>query len=393
LLGSAPAAALFTRTELERIDHEPLLDSEYFLDLLSFSYPVIWDDLWHASTVPAYRINAASLDCCDLMIRQELRLKKSLTPSLEFKFRLLQDEDKVHRDFHYQLELEKKLWRGWSASVLGEPTFRKEDSDIGFGLAYEQSRAWRAEARHTFVDFNFNKRNSTSRSYDAYPATDEFSIDARAGPDWRASAYLEKDSPLRLQIPDENRTFSYRRTTARLRLRREPARRFSYMAGYGYEFEAKGDVFDPLPANKISLSARRQAHQVLAALEGRVTDRDRLEAGQAFLLRAARADNANDGDAGIFYSRWEAQPYARWRREVKEWLTTELAAFLSFGENRQRGAKNAVTLSSRLAEAKLGAGTDFVFGASGRIGLYGAFDLDGPGHLWDGGNIRAMFFF
>jgi hypothetical protein len=393
LLAAVPAAALFTSREMERIDHEPLFDSEYFLDTLSFSYPQDWDDLWHASTAPAYRINGASLDCCDLMLQQELRLDKRLDRGLSFKFRLLQDENKEYRDFHYRIELEQRLGLGFSAAVFGEPTFRKEDSDIGFGLAHERPGLWRAALRHSFVDFNFNKRGSTSQNYQTYPATDELLLDLKPAEAWTASAYLEIDSPLRRNVPDENRVFSYRRTTVDASLRHSPADKFSSRLSYGYQFEAKGDLYAPTPAGRTSTSARRQVHRVRAAVEGRLTDRDRLEAGHLLLLRAARADDADDGSLGVFYRRWEAQPYARWRRDVRPWLTTELASFLSFGEDRRRGAARAASLYHTVAEIKLGAGTDFVFGPSGRIGLYGTFDLDSPGHPWDGGNIRAMVLF
>ena len=44
-------------------------------------------------------------------------------------------------------------------------------------------------------------------------------------------------------------------------------------------------------------------------------------------------------------------------------------------------------------EAKLGAGLDFSFGPSARIGLYATFQLDTPSNPWGGGNVRAMFLF
>ena len=396
LLCAAPARALFDATEMDVIDVEPKLDTEYFLHTLVFSYPGAWDQLWDAasSTTPAYRINAASLDCCSLLLQQDLRLRKVLTRGLDFKFRLLQDEDKEHQFFHYQLELEQKLGLGFSASLFGEPTFRKEDSDIGFGLAYAPSADLRASARHTFVDFNFNKRGSTTQRYETTPATDEVSLEARAGPEWRAAAYLMVDSPLRRDVPDENRTFSYRRTDVDLSLSHEPAGRWSRRLSYGYEFEAKGDLFDPAPAGKVSVAARKQMHRVLLAAAGALGERGRLELGHQLILRAARADYAQSPDAGIFYRRWEAQPYARWRQDLKPWLTSELAGFLSFGENRQRGANTAPSFFHTVVEATLGAGCDFVFSPSGRIGVYGTFDLDAiASHFWDGGNVRAMFLF
>ena len=378
---------------MDRIDVEPLFDSEYFVDLLSFSTPAVWDDIWSASTAPAYRVNSASLDCCDLMLQQEFRFRKQLPHGLAFKFRLFQNEEKERQDFFYQMELEKKLGRGVSVSLFGEPTYRKEDSDIGFGLAYEPVPAFKASARRTFVDFNFNQRGSTTQRYAAKPATDELALELTPGDGWKATAALMLDHPLRREIPDDARTFSYRRTNLALGLRQDLADRWSRWLSYSYDFEAKGDLYNPASASKTSVTSRRQVHRVAAAVEGALSPRDRLEAGQGFLLRAARSDYANAPDEGLFYRRWEAQPYARWRRELKPWLVSELAGFLAFGEKRQRGANKGGTLYNGLAEAKLGAGADFVFGPSGRIGVYGTFDLDTPGKPWDGGAIRAMFLF
>lgn len=385
------AHAVFIKTQMETIDHEPLFDSEYFADILSFSAPAEWDELWRGSTATAYRINSASLDCCDLLLQQELRLQKRLVDGLDFRFRLIQQEDKERQDLHYRLEFEKSLGWGFSALAFGEPTFRKEDSDIGFGLAWE--RGWlKAAARHNFVDFNFNQRGSTTQRYSRKPATDDFTVEF-APAERRFWASLELDHPLRREIPDENRVFSYRRTTLTLGAGRDPRGGWSRRLEYGYEFQRKGNLFNPDPGTA-SIENLRRVHRVLAAAEGPLTERDRLEAGQALLVRAARTDNVHDPQAGIFHRRWEAQPYARWRRTVKPWLLTELATFLTLGENRRRfAAEAAPSAYGILAEAKLGAGVDFLFGPSGRIGLYGTFDLDSPAHPWDGGNMRAMFFF
>src|SRR5687767_8113341 len=90
LLSGQAAHAVFVQTQMERIDHEPLFDEHYFLSLLSFSYPAEWDNLWRKSlAAPTYRVNAASLDCCDLYLQQELRFKKILIEGLAFRFDLI----------------------------------------------------------------------------------------------------------------------------------------------------------------------------------------------------------------------------------------------------------------------------------------------------------------
>lgn len=393
LLGWLPHAhALFVKTQMERIDHETLFDSEYFIDLLSFSTPLEWEDSWRASTAPvSYRINSASLDCCDLLLQQELRLRKDLGKGWRFKFRLLQDEDKERQELHHRLELEKSLGAGFSALLFGEPAFRKEDSDIGVGLAYARG-PFKASARRNFVDFNFNQRGSTSQNYSRKPLTDDISFEYSPS-GWRLSSAVEIDHPLRRQVPAENRVFSYRRTTAVLGVRHEPVGAFSRRLEYRYEFQKKGDLFNPDPA-VVSIENQRQVHRVLAAVEGALSPDDRLEAGGVWLTRAARTDNAHASNAGAFHRRWEVQPYARWRRLLNASLVGELAGFFSFGENRRRfPGGSSPALFDGIVEAKLGAGLDFLFGPSGRLGIYSTFDADGPGHPWDGGNIRAMFLF
>jgi hypothetical protein len=46
-----------------------------------------------------------------------------------------------------------------------------------------------------------------------------------------------------------------------------------------------------------------------------------------------------------------------------------------------------------VAEAKLDAALEWHFRGRGSIGLVGTFDLDTPHKPWDGGNVRAQFFF
>lgn len=351
---------------MDRVDTEALLDSEYFLDLQSFAPPAEWERLW-AAAPNAYRVNGASLDCCTLLLRQELRFHKQLTPDLAFRFRFEQDEDKEKRELHHWLELERRVWSGLHASIVGEPTFNKEDADIGFGLAW-RARAWSASARRLFVDWNFNERNSTTQRYARMPITDQASVSA--GP---FAAAVEWDHPLRRRVPDLNRQFFYRRTKAAASWS-GPLR-----VEYGYEYRSQGDDLQV---------SRLEAHRAAVSREMRLGSADVLELGAAALARASRA-------TGVSYRRWELQPYARWRRQLRPWLTSELASFSSGGEDRRlQYAGGGPDRLANLFESKLGAGLDFTFGPSGRIGLYASFDLDEAGsHLWDGGNARAMFFF
>lgn len=391
LLLASPAGAVFTKSQMDRIDHEPLLDAEYYSDLQGFAYPLAWEELWRASTAPAsYRVNAASLDCCELLLDQRARLARELAGGLSFAFALVQDEDKDRRELHHWLMLEQRLPAGFSAWVFGEPAYQKEDADLGFGLGW-RGAGWRLRASRLFVDWNLNTRGSGGQRYRREPLTTAFSAGWSGGQD-DAEASLELDEPLAREVPAENRLFQYRRTTAAARWRRAWDSGLVSVAEYALELQRKSDFLAPDPLRASSDNARR-VHRARAAVETALTPRDRLEAGLGAVARSARTDKAEQPGAGVFYRRWEAQPYARWRRSLSELVETELASFLSFGRNRRSFPGGAsADVSETLIEAKVGAGVEWRF-RSGRLGLYGTFDADAPGHFWDGGNARAMFFF
>lgn len=373
---------------MERIDTEPLFDSEYFLDLLSFSYPLREAETFRAST-GAYRVNGASLDCCDLLLNQELKFQKRLTESLDFKYRLLQNEDKDFQEFHQWLEFEKKLPAGFSAGLFGEPTFHKEDADIGLALNFSPAPGARLSARRYWVDFNFNRRGSGQESYHRQPITDDFAFEwAQAG--WRANLVLELDHPLSRRTPAQNRVYSYRRTVFTAELS-GPVGRWMSVVRYSYQFQNEGNSFDLDPANSVVF--RRRVHSLSTSGHAALGAKDRLEAGQLLMIRSARSDFSNTPAQALFYRRWEAQPYVRWNRLVKDWIETEFSAFLSLGENRRRSYIAPSTFSTIL-EAKMGAGVHFLFPGDGRVTLSGLFDLDElTGHPWDGGAVRARFSF
>ncbi|MBI4375336.1 MAG: hypothetical protein HY549_02690 [Elusimicrobia bacterium] len=377
------AHALFIKSQMERIDREGLFDSEYFLDLLGFSFPQEWDEVWRGSSA-SYRINGASLDCCDLALQQEARLLRRLPGQAWFAFRFLQNDDKDEQRTHHWIELGKEWAYGFSTLAYGEPTFHKEDSDIGLGLAWRRQDAgilW----RRTWVDFSFNERSSSGQRYGRAPVTDEFRLDLSVR-DHRAGAWVEFDHPLSRQIPAESRVFFYRRTSLGLRWSKDL--RLTPALEYQYQYQNLANGFEPDSGS--SLSQRRRVHRAQASLSLPLGSADSVEAGQAFWLRRATNDRPNS-PADSHHRRWEIEPYARWRHRLGAALVSELASFLSFGENR-RGADPSFNQS--IIEAKLGAGLDFVFGPSGRLGLYTTFDIDSlHRHAWDGGNIRGMFLF
>lgn len=385
---AVPGRAAFTRSVMDRTDTEPLFDSEYFLDLRSFAWSRASDDAWAAST-GGYRVNGASLDCCDLYLDQSLLFTRRLTPAVEFRFRFVDLSDKDRQESHHWLEFERDLGGGWSAELFGEPTYRKEDADIGFGVRWRRG-GWEARVRRAAVDWNLNARGSTTQRYALKPYTSEASLRAPLGA-WSARLAADADEPTRRLIPDERRSFFYRRLRASAELGADDG--WAPRARYSFEEQVKVNTFAD-PAAGLSQDARRKVHEFLASARVRPSERDELEPGAAFLLRAARTDLRDSPAGGTFYRRWEAQPYLRWRRRLSPSLTSELSPSCALGENRvRRPGGSAPETYETVAEAKLGAALEVRFGASGLLSFGGVLDVDKPVKAWDGGSIRAMFLF
>lgn len=391
---ASPAEAVFQKSQMDRIDTETRFDSEYFLDLLGFAPPLSWEDAWtDSSSSGAYRVGGASLDCCDLLIRQELKYRRTLVSGLDFSFRFSQSGDKDDSQVHHVLEFDKTLPGGFSGQIFGAPSPAKEDSDIGLGLAWSPPPVpgLRLAARRTWVDFVFNQRGSTSQSYTRKPLTDEARLDwtGAFGRFWTA---LEADHPLRKSLPDESRVYSYRRTTVRMGWRGRAAEVETFLE-YAYEFQKEGNLRNPDPGGS-SIDHRRHVHSVELRGLRALGARDSLEGGAVLLERAARSDFIHQPEIGVIYRRWELQPNARWRRRVSERLETAVGGMLALGENRRRFPAGIVpSIFDVTAEAKLDATVDFHFSGRGRIGLVANIDLDSPAHFWDGGGVRALFLF
>ncbi len=394
LLAVSPAYAVFEDTEPDKIDAELDFDREYFLDLRSFSAPMDWERAFAVHPGAKYLISGASLDCCELLMDQRLQFGKTLSERFSFSYALAHRDTKDGGSLFQWVAFDYKLGAGFTAGIFGESKFSKQDADIGFQLQYEPFTDWKFTTRANAVDFNFNERGTTNEVYDRKPATFDFAVTHSPGDDVFGAA-VEFDMPLIRRYPTTNRVYRYRKTTAKLEWTRFASEDWSWQVGYGYEFKREAEDFVPDTFLK-SQDHHRRVHRVGGMVETALSSRDRLEAGMEFMVRGGRSDFKNrEAAKSSRRKRWEWGPHARWRRTLNDWTVSELALFLSTGENRRSRfpATSAEELET-LVEAKLGTGIDFIYGPSAKIGLYGTFDIDEiTSNFWDGGSIRAMFLF
>ncbi|MBI4423792.1 MAG: hypothetical protein HY554_08700 [Elusimicrobia bacterium] len=394
---AAPASAVFIRDEMDVVEAEPLFDSEYFLDLLAFAPPLEWDWEWELALssrpAAAYRVNGASLDCCELLLDQHASARRRLTDWLDFRYDLEQRDDKDLQELHQWLRFEAGPWRGVSLGAFGEPTFAKQDADIGWLLRYRPLAGLSVYGSRNAVDWNLNSRGTTGERYERRPYTYEAGLEAWT-PAGRLRPRVEVDAPLIRFDPALGRRYHYRRTTAALVWDLPPSSpgRPGFRLRYRHEHKDEGLRLEPDPARS-SLDAARRLHEARAAALLPAGPRATLEAGAGALWRSARSAAPGASAPGARFLRWEFQPYARWRNRLSARTVGEVATFLSAGELREERL-GAPARWARLVEAKLGLGLDFLFAGPSRIGLYTNWDLDDAArHVWDGGNVRAQLLF
>ena len=372
---------------MDRADTERLFDSEYFLDLRSFSWPRAWDDSWRSATVStgAFRVSGASLDCCDLLLDQGLVFVRRLSPRTEFRFRFEQYDDKDRQEYHHWLEFETGLGGGWSAELFGEPAFRKEDADLGFGVRWRRAGR-QLRLRRNLVDWNFNARGSSEQRDSLKPRTSQVQLDWPAGPgDVRLTG--EFDEPSRREDPAARRSFGYRRELMGAGWQGDGD--WSPRVVYAYERQERLDRF--APGLGTSADFRRRVHQATASARVKRGDGIELEPGLSAFVRSAQNDDPFSPDAGVSYKRWELQPWLRWRKRWTERYLWELSPFLTAGQNRVRTTPS--TRAPTVVEAKLDTALELRWSDSSKLGFNLTWDLDTPGKPWDGGNVRAMFLF
>jgi hypothetical protein len=214
-----PAWSLFTGTDqydLDNLNSESQLDQEYFLDLLA--YRGFWTPQ-AGETLPSVfiRTTEGSLNTTRLYIEREAGFRSLFSSGTFLGYQLRQRDDLEESFLTQYFEGEARLAKNFSLRVTGQPTGKKQGSDLGLGAELRVGDGWVA-LENTWVDFNFNSKNEDNetdrrRLYDTV---------VRAGWAQGAGAFdlrWEWESPVERVRPEEGHVFFHRAQRGQLRWR------------------------------------------------------------------------------------------------------------------------------------------------------------------------------
>ena len=378
----AAAGALFTgndQFDRARLNNEALLDREYFTNLLA--YAPFWDPLPASVNPGAFaRTSEGSLTGEKLFIRREIGVRGRFHEKSFWGYQLLQEED-LEQSFFYQFfEAQAPACGPLAFRFFGQPTAKKQDSDIGAGVVLE-SRAAVLTLDGTWVDFNFNGRNLGSQR----DRRDLYNLRARvqtpAGSRWRGEASWEWDSPVEREFPDEGNAFGQKGATARA-----SAKTGRWLLRTSWKREHRNLV--DLSSGTVVQDFRRQAWMGDAGWFFKEGGRP-VRFGIRVHRRAADFRDGAIPSNSTVQSRWEVDPYAAADWGLGKKCVLETGFYAALGRENLR-ALAAPADPRRYAEAKLKTGVRVDFNPDVSLLINPTWDADRlfTHRTFDGGNIQ-----
>jgi hypothetical protein len=381
LLCAVPAAAVFSGDEQfdrDDLNTERALDPEFFV--ASLAYRPFWRPAPAAARPQAFaRTSEGSISGDEFLSDREIGVRGAIRRETFIEYRLNQhfspEEDFLYQSFALQAE----VVQGMALRVVGQPTGRKQNSDLGAGLLVGREGAG-IRLDVTAVDLFFNAKNLVNED-DRRKHYNVRAVGERRTKEGGFEAILDFDTPLERDYRDENRIFSYDGVLAMLR---------------GQHRSVSGELsFERDRLGTTSLADRGLLqHFQKEVWVGETAWHPHLGQHVGVLgLRLQRRDgdfDSREGQALVSQRRTEANPYvgAIWKfRDNLHLDTTVIHALTWWGGQRDPAADDFV-LHARLKTAlRLGLSEHVT------LLLNPTWDLDKAltgefGHTFDGGNIQ-----
>jgi hypothetical protein len=204
-------------------DGEPSLDDvqfnlESFIDISSYQFRHSEEIAWYGVENGA-RIASGSLETNYLYLLSDLRLKQAITPFLNFRLQLNDEEFYEPREFPRPLlELEGRP-TAWplSFSLIGSPAYAKRDADLGFAATLGE-RPWNfLRLAWLNADNYFNEKNDLDEAFYAREPS-QLTLEGayRWADRYKLRLLWQDNNPLEFVLDDQISVFAYENRNFRL---------------------------------------------------------------------------------------------------------------------------------------------------------------------------------
>lgn len=369
---AAPAWPLFTgddQYDRTQLNTERLLDHEHFLDLLAY------DPFWRPQLLElaprAYvRTTEGSISSNEFFSWRQVGVRGDFGRGSFGAYHLEQRSD-LEQDFFYQsFEIQTPSIGPVAFRVLGQPTARKQESDLGAGLRFAHEKSF-LQLDFRAIDLFYSQKNLDNRS-DRRKQKNISLVSGTSGTAGAIELRWDLDSPLLRAYGDEGTFFGYQGSAGELRWKRE-----EWTADIGYESRR-------LTLDSLTTGGRLQDFRkgVIRGGIGNERSLRKHELLTGLSVQRRRADYSDGTTANEFHQqRWESIPLLglRWKLAKKvslETTTTNAVIWI-------RGQKLA-------HEAKLKTSLQISFTPDAALVLNPTWDHDqlGSGSSFDGGNVQ-----
>lgn len=368
---ASPVAALFTGSDqYDRADlnSESRVDLEYALHLLAFR--PFWEPApLDPNPKALIRTTEASLSTDDLYIRREAEFRLPVSSGVWWGYALRQLEDYEQSSFDQAFAVRAGAARGPGLRFFGQPTAKKQDSDIGVGLDW-QAEEGRALLAMRVVDFNFNEKNKA----DDFDRRRLYTLRAEAGWRWGETAVegvWDLDTPVERELPEDDERFNHRAWASALALRNGPWSVRGYWENHRRSVDSLGTGVRQQDFHKVAGGLRVEQDIPLAMY--RLRPGLGLERRWTNFSASVLADDRKD--------RWQAEPYVEFDWSLTHRLSVPLGVYGAAGWDADGHCSAEATLRTPLR-------IDFT--PDIRLVLNATWDIDeiGSTRTFDGGNVQ-----
>ncbi|MBC8260000.1 MAG: hypothetical protein H8E38_13355 [SAR324 cluster bacterium] len=189
--------------------HHTYLNQENFLDIKSYQFHKLQDEVWSASP-GGWRLSGGSMGLDLLFSHFEMRLPHSLSEETTVFFRAQQEEFYEIKPFRYLVEVEWRPYDIAAFSLLGMPEYDKRKADQGASITLGK-RPWKyLRFQQLFQDLYYNEKNFYDDSYYSPHPLEKILEGAFSWNNWRASFSHLLDLPFKQVFPKQGLTFNYK---------------------------------------------------------------------------------------------------------------------------------------------------------------------------------------